>query len=312
MNSLAAAPSPATRGRFVPPSVRRAGLFLLLVALPLALPAERTESIAVSATAAPKYVRPLGADGKGLPETYIVSQGRYFGGGTADVSLGKMTFMDVVKALAPGLAKQNYFPTKDVPSANLAIIVHWGASQSYEDPRGKQQVTEAVNQELATLTAAVADKGFGNTAALNQALNESGGTQDGQDATIARNAVLMGYQRSLAKERRQTMPGTEEYTMMTELNEERYFVVLMAYDYQYMKTEHKPRLLWVTRLSVRSPGNNFVEALPTLSRVGADVFGHNLDGLTRVKAHPGAGSVKLGELEFLGTVENPSAEKPKK
>lgn len=48
------------------------------------------------------------------------------------------------------------------------------------------------------------------------------------------------------------MPTSDELTMSVELNEERYFVILMAYDYQHMRREKKPKLLWVTRLSLRA------------------------------------------------------------
>ena len=108
------------------------------------------------------------------------------------------------------------------------------------------------------------------------------------------------------------MPSPEELTMSLELNEERYFVILMAYDYQYMKKQHKSRLLWATRISVRSPGNNFIEAMPALVEAGANVYGRQVDGLVRVDAGERGGRVDLGELKVMGTVEEPKLDGKKK
>lgn len=46
----------------------------------------------------------------------------------------------------------------------------------------------------------------------------------------------------------------------------------MAYDNPALKMEHKSRMLWATRLSVLSPGNNFPETRPTLAGVGVGVL----------------------------------------
>jgi hypothetical protein len=127
---------------------------------------------------------------------------------------------------------------------------------------------------------------------------------------MERNAALLGYRRSLEKERTKALPSTQELTMSVELNEERYFVVLMAYDYQFMRREKKPKLLWVTRLSMRSPGNNFTEALPALAFAGADVYGKSLDGLQRVRVNDREVEVKMEDFKVLGTVED-KAEAPK-
>jgi hypothetical protein len=60
---------------------------------------------------------------------------------------------------------------------------------------------------------------------------------------INRNAALLGYKRSLDRERKKLISSPEELTMNLELNDDRYFIVLMAHEYQYMKKEHKRRLL---------------------------------------------------------------------
>jgi hypothetical protein len=98
--------------------------------------------------------------------------------------------------------------------------------------------------------------------------------------------------------------------MRLELAEERYFVVLMAYDYQLLKTQKKPRLLWVTRMSMRSLGKNFTEAVPSLTRVAADFFGQGRDDITRVETKLREGQVEIGELRVIDPVALPAGATP--
>jgi hypothetical protein len=282
-----------------------AGLALSLVSAG-ALRAD--ETVAISSTASPAYVRTKGPDGQLAPQTYLITKGRFFGGQTAEKTLSSLKFEDVLKTLAPSLAKQNYFPTKDTATADLVIMVHWGVTEIYEDPRGAQNSIEALNQRLAEVNAAVADTGIADPGALNISQAEAGDTAQSQAATTRRNAALLGYDRALSREQQKTVASVEEQTMMMELNEERYLIVLMAYDYKFMQKEKKPRLVWVTRLSVRSPGTNFLEAIPVLARAGSDVFGRELPGLTRVSVAPG--KVKIHELEVLGSSEKTPEKKP--
>ena len=283
--------------------------FLAVVAQPCS---GAIKNITISGTAAPLYVRPLDPQGKPRPESYIFSQGKCFGGNMKDPQLAKFRFDDILKMLAVNLAKQNYFPTRDVPAANLVLIVHWGDTTIYEDPN-KEFAADNVNAALSAYNdQAAANNGHADPGALNGALNEQANMESSAQAAIARNATILGYKNSLVKEREKIFSSPEEETMMLELSEERYFVIVMAYDYQYMKKEHKPRLLWVTRMSVRSPGNNFNEAMPALAEAGADVFGHELKGLARVDAPEHGGHVDYGELKVMGTVEDHPPQEKKK
>ena len=288
-----------------------AGLVLcLLTAAPLC--AAPIKFIAVSATAASGYVRPVDAQGKPRPESYVFTEGKYFEGQTADAHLAQVRFEDIIKTLAPSLAKQNYFPTKDVPAADLLIMVHWGTTTVYEDPDRAFQVekqNEALNQYR---TSAEGNNGQADPGALNQALGDQANALSSTQASIARNSALLGYKPDLEREQRRIFASTDEQTMNAELNEERYFVILMAYDFQRMKREHKSHILWVTRISVRSPGNKFTEAMPALINAGADVYGRQLDGLVRVNGRTRDGRVELGEMKVIGTVPDAKLDAPQK
>jgi hypothetical protein len=266
--------------------------------------AGKNDAVVISSTAAADYVRPTDEKGKPVPQSYVFMEGKYLGGGTVDNSEARMTFDEITRILATNLAKQNYLPTKDVASASLLIRIFWGTTLIYEDPQRDQNIA-AINTAMSNMQTATAEGGVADPGELKMALGESeGGSMGGVEGAIARNAALLGYKRTLDKEGRRMVASVEEQTMRMELAEERYFVVLMAYDYQFMKREKKPKLAWVTRLSIRGPGNNFTEALPALALAGAEVYGRNLDSLERIKVRdlPG-GEVILGELKVLGAVE---------
>jgi hypothetical protein len=262
------------------------------------------ESIAISATALTSYVRPLDAQGKPQAASYLLMEGKFVGGNAADASERRVRFADLTHSLALSLAKQNYFPSTDMPSTDILIMVHWGTTQIFDDPQ-KTFNTDAVNTASAAYSAGLAAGQTTDPGDLNAALDQQSAANADTAGVIERNAVLLGYKRSLDKERHKAMSSTDEMTMSLDLAEERYFIVLMACDFQRMKKDHRSSVLWGTRLSVRSPGNNFTEAMPALVTAGADVFGRQLDDLVRVKVplQP-RGQVKLHEMQIWGTVEN--------
>ena len=244
----------------------RKALFLIgLAVLVLGVIASaRDASIAASATAGSDYRRVRDARGNPAPESYVFAEGRYFGGTTRDGSLERMTFARVTQMLAPSLAKQNYLPASKLESADLVIMVHWGATEIYEDPM-RDLHQDDLNNAVSNYNASIAESGTADPSALNMALGDRETAQNFTLAAINRNAALLGYARHLEKARKLAIPSEEERTMVGELAEERYFVILFAYDNRTRLKDKKPRLLWVTRLSVRSPGTNFTEALPALA-----------------------------------------------
>ena len=68
---------------------------------------------------------------------------------------------------------------------------------------------------------------------------------------------------------------------MTEIEQNRYFVVLMAYDFQLLWKQKKHRLLWEARFSVNEQHNQFDKALPAMAQYAARYFGQPTNGLIR-------------------------------
>jgi hypothetical protein len=287
--------------------LRQAGVLVGLLSLLANVQAAAIKFIAVSATTVPGYARPVDADGKFKPQSYVFTEGKFFAGQNDDASLAQMKFGDILKTLAPNLARQNYFPTKDVASADIVIVVHWGTTTAYDDPQ-KQTMIDHLNESMTR----EGGNGQIDQGTLNQVLADQANALNGTTATVARNSALLGFQPEIEKEQKKLFASTSEQTMEAELNEERYFVILMAYDLQRMKKEHKSRVLWATRISVRSPGHNFTEAMPALVEAGAEVYGRQVDGLVRVNERSHEGHVNLGEMKVLGVVEKSKPGEKKK
>lgn len=285
------------------PSGRIARCFLagLALAAVTAARAGRNDAIVVSATAKSDYVRPLDAQGKPVPETYVFMEGEYMGSASKDASEGRMTFEAMTRVLAENLIKQNYVPTRNVPEAQLLIRVVWGTTLIYEDPQ-KQLNVEALNSALSQYSANVDANGIADSGEINSVLSRQATQGNAINDAVSRNARLLGYQRTLDKLGTRIIATTDEEALRGELSEERYFVVLLAYDYAHLRQTKQAKLLWITRLSIRSPGNNFTEALPMLALAGAESYGRNLDDLQRVKvrALPG-GEVNMPDIKVLGT-----------
>lgn len=264
--------------------------------------------MAASATAVPGYVRPSNEAGQPRPESYVFAEGRFFDGSSVDRSLTHTTFADITRVLATGLAKQNYYPAEDVDSAQLVILVHWGTTTVYEDPNRIETVANLHAAASAYQEAYSASGGIADASALNAALMNSEMDAQLHASAEARNASLLGYRSSLEKEERNMMMSSDEMSMRFDLAQERYFVILMAYDNQLRMREKQSKVLWITRLSIRSIGNDFTEALANLSNVGSDVFGKQVDTLLRVDPAAPRGTVTLGELKVIGPADDPPAD----
>ena len=63
------------------------------------------------------------------------------------------------------------------------------------------------------------------------------------------------------------------------LDEERYFIIVVAYDCAAMLKEKKLTRLWSTKLNIRSPGVNFFIALNRMSTIGGMFYGSTMERL---------------------------------
>ena len=281
-----------------------------------ASPALADSHVTVNAWANSEYTRQREADGKLRQETYVFAAGRFFQGNTVDRSIDQLPFRKVAEFLAPELARRNYLPTQNPATADLLLIVHWGTTL----PR----VT--LDQMQGTTNFSI---DHSNERALQREFNETMGIQEYQvtgvnDADLksgfeqaerltddldsefqnTSNAQLLGYSQELRRFENSAMPSVEEATLRANLEEERYFIIIKAYDFHGKSSPgQKQRPVWTLHLNMRSPGQNFKMAMTRMSAVGGDYFGRKLDGLKVGRPGEREGTVRLAPLIIIGEVK---------
>jgi hypothetical protein len=97
-----------------------------------------------------------------------------------------------------------------------------------------------------------------------------------------------------------TAMGRRKADMRAELEEDRYFVVLTAFDYQKLVKEKKSKFLWEVRFSIREHGNQFDKRLPAMISLASDYFGRDSQGLHHLDVPEG--KVEIGPVKSLGVV----------
>jgi hypothetical protein len=282
------------------------------------------EVAAISSQVSSGYSRVKLADGSFQQETYTFGEGGRLSGSANDETLDKLTFLDVAKAVAGPLKKRNFVPVEDrnPEKTKLLIMVYWGATNGTSDSsdsQGYQNLQRSQESKPPPTPPPAAVRSGGGAGANQQARQDaavrssSQSIQDGamaqvlaenwqRDQANSRNASLLGYDSALAEtsDVGSTPQSRRHDDLVAELEESRYFVVLMAYDYQALWTRRKHSLLWVTRFSVRERGSDFERILPSMVSYASEYFGQDSHGLLR-RALP-EGHVEIGEAKSLGTV----------
>lgn len=311
-----------------PRSSRLLGLACLLLASGPALLAD--PRVAVISTASPDYFeRKFGHGGKPRLETYVFMQGNYFEGRTVDRSIEKMPFRRIADYLAPELAKQEYLPTTRIGEADLLLVVHWGTTNphvSSQEMMGRttsvtdmstdvDSLNRSIRQEAAlgdpstsedddTLTLALLDIGNPMDARLNLDRLEQLNDQIAGDMSRASNMALLGYADQMYKFKHSLWVSPFESTLRYDLSDERYFIIVQAYDLKVKPEAGRSRRpLWKMHLNISSPGNNFSTALSRMSLVAGNFAGRTSGEVVSVRAGRRTGTVTYGPMIILGEVK---------
>jgi hypothetical protein len=311
-------------------------LFLAAAALlPAGVRADHQDFITVNANAAHGYTERKFVNGVPQPQTYAFFEGKFFGE-TNDPTLRRLSFGNIARILAPDLAKQNYFPAKDYRTADLVIVVNWGST--YTDPTQDRNDTERQFQfdaqiaDIRSYNSAFSGGALPGTADIQASMTSSRNDAFSAQASASQNAQLLGYTAVLNKELALSWAYTDGLSAKAEsyladLSQERYFVVLLAYDYQEMKRAHlddahtammggaafanattqtakrdaaPPLPVWSVRMNIKAVGNSFTQALPAMSEVASDYFGKQMDQLATARVSVGSRSqVEIGDAKVM-------------
>jgi hypothetical protein len=272
---------------------------------------------AVASKVSSDYIRTKLPDGSFKPEFYSFGKGGNWGGEISDISIDRLDFMDVARVMAPALESQKYLPARDPAATKLVIMVYWGTTAvppPYESDTLYHNYAQAV-EEYNSLLATAKDLPPGPRGTvideandvLSAGLHQLDMENHVRDRLDFKNASMLGYDESAlvgtdrGKYLSHTALRTEGNDEVAEIEENRYFVVLMAYDFQLMWKEKKHKLLWEARFSINQRHNRFDEALPAMAQYAAKYFGQPTNGLVRKKLLNA--DVEIGEptlIQYLG------------
>lgn len=228
---------------------------------------------AVASRVSRDYIRVRLPDGSFQAEAYAFGRGGYWRSPEKDDTIDGMDFMEVAQAVAGPLAAQNYVPDKDPSKTKLLIMVYWGTTDT--PPQARETGMSEQDNPLQWDNARRTKLDYQNAGML--------GYNSDSDALIG---TYYGDQMEL------TALRWVHRDLVREIEAPRYFVVLMAYDFQRMWKLKKHRLLWETRFSINQPRNNFRKALPAMASFASAYFGRDSAGLVRQVVREGRVEVR--------------------
>jgi hypothetical protein len=294
-----------------------AGCGILLGALPVARAGEGVEGItAVSSKVSSDYVRTKLPDGSFPPEYYSFGEGGRWAGEISDATIDKLSFMDVARVIAAPLAAQKYLPARDPEKTRLLIMLYWGTtavpgptsdSVAYSNFSMAQADLSRVMNKQNPEPPQIQDDVMSEVSAATVQLNMENRQRDLIDF---KNAAMLGYDSEgvigtdFGLEARRTPMKYHRDELIAEIEGNRYFVVLMAYDFQLLWKQKKHKLLWETRFSIDERRNQFDKALLVMAQNASQYFGQDSHGLSRMRIREG--KVEVGEPTSLGVVGAPS------
>jgi hypothetical protein len=278
--------------------------------------------VAVYSAVSPAYTRTVLPGGSFKPETFAFGEGGNQGGALNDATIDKLHFIDVARRIAPALAGKNYLPTKDPQQTDLLIMVYWGTTSGTD--RQSSSPEFQIAQSLMPLQAlppalpmpagpsgpamqnakvAAQDRSameIARNSMEDQALTMIHLANRQRDQQDIENAKVLGYLPEMIRlnDYKETyFNRLFRQDVIDDVEEGRYYVVLLAYDFQTLWKTKQRKLLWETRFSIRERRNDFGESLVAMAQNAARYFGQDSHGLIRERLHET--NITLGEPKVL-------------
>jgi hypothetical protein len=281
----------------------------------------------VMAKTAKDYKREKGPDGQWKREYYTLVNGGPEEGTIHDSAQNRVPFVAIATVLAQHLARQGYYPATSSDKVDHLLVVNWGQTRPFADSvyrDGLDDVIDEMNMmSLKNRSAMAANANAPSQGQAEVSLTGSVETMEAEAAdsylqsamiiqdmnnrarnqSNARTAHLLGYMDNINRAdgpQRYAGGGNLYDELIADVEEARYYVILKAYDFQRTVREQRPKIQWVTRMSMRAPGNSFAEKAAAMIAYSSSRFGQNTDGLQR-KLFPQY-KVNLEDVRFLGMV----------
>jgi hypothetical protein len=269
------------------------------------------------------YTRKFREDGSPKPQYYALARGRYLPGISKDRTIDGIEFPKVAGTIAEFLGRQGYFLAENSKSAELLLLITWGTTVPFGDGTyraGLDGLVSAVNNAQMAGAAAGGERspdgiqspgaavaGAAQSALESQLLQMQMFEEMRMQANL-HNGRLLGYVEEINDRNNPSRfagAGTAYDELIEDLESERYFVIVQAFDFRAaQKGEVKP--LWVTRMSVQRQGNKFDRDFAAMVSQASQFFGRESGRLIRRYRE---GTVTLGELRVVSIVgEEPDEE----
>ncbi|HTL67369.1 MAG TPA: hypothetical protein VL200_06895 [Lacunisphaera sp.] len=291
----------------------------LLLAAPFAGASEGSLVTAVFSRVSNGYQREKLPDGTFKREYYALTNGHYYPGLGKNHSIDAVKFPQVARLVSQFLALKNYYLAPDAKSARLLLEIAWGTTIPFNDSVYQANASSfysAYNLMRSTAAAAAGSapslEGIQSPAAsVAQAANEEFTQQlyqmqmfeDMRRNADEHNAKLLGYVDEINRGNtiaRFAGAGDTYRDLIDDIENERYYVIIAAYDFQAAQKEGKLKPLWITRVSIQAQGNKFNETLAAMLDRASHYFGQDSGRLLR--QYQPEGKVKLGELQVMGVI----------
>lgn len=289
-----------------------------IICISVAAFAAKTARVFIDSEASTTYNEIKEADDGSKYETYVFIKGNFYEGDFADKSLRTASFEEVAATLAENMKQRNYYPSSSPSEGDLLIVVHYGTTSVEQDLEELFLLdsTDPYAQEESGIGGFYSGGSEDEVSAFSEVysddfvdladLNDFSADNTSQHQDTMRNNRL-GISKAL---NRKNINKTEEFDLRVEMQDERYFIILMAYDYQKLRSVNERELLWTTRFSVPAIGTNFEDAYPALARAASAYYGTSLEKYAKTSTHFGTGSVDIGTLETVGVEEDISGNDP--
>ena len=278
--------------------------FLLVAAAGSVAGKDPTVSTAVFSKIGNGYKRQIQADGTPKPEYYALANAGAVSGTTRDSTVEKVTFPDLAKIAVPLLYRQGYRYAMDPKQASLLLVIHWGNTVELNDINYQQGLVPA-GRAIAALQELQRNGAVGSALdpavdALDNALISLQMENMMRNLMVAPNARLLGYIDDInANDDMRRFVGGQRYNeLRADADEARYYLIISAYDFREATEHGRQKLLWVTRVSVRTAGNNFGASMAAMLNNSSRYFGRATGKLIRGEEF--RGEVEMHELKFLG------------
>jgi len=204
------------------------------------------------------------------PESFVIVEGELNLTGVDDAYLENVPFAAISGVLADALTDGGFTSAPESQNADLLIVVHRGRTAPHEGIGMSTATTSDVSQDvvISPLGTPVIDR-------VNSGSPHTGITTGDNRVQVAK---VLGFHERLSElhENRRLPAHQQRYReLLDEVSQQRYYLVIAAYDHRALQAGGRQVLLWETRLSVAAQGKSFADRFAAMLEAGSRYYGSN-------------------------------------